>query len=139
MGGKPFLGIFDILGIMNIAHQEKDGYVLNIERGEEFLSSLRAFLEKEKINAGYFTGLGAAGELELAYYNLSTKKFERHTIKEDVEILSLVGNVAMLKDETIIHTTARSAKKISQYLAATSSHFIYQVRVKFISLNFLEK
>ena len=88
---------------MIIACHEKDTYVLNIERGEELFSSLRQFLDKEYIMAGYFTGLGAAGELDIAYYNLEAKKFERHTIKEDVEILSLVGNIAMLKDERIIH------------------------------------
>jgi len=88
---------------MIVVHQENNVYILNIERGEELLSSLRAFLEKENIKAGYFSGLGAAGALDIAYYNLESKKFERHTIKEDVEILSLTGNIAMLKDERIIH------------------------------------
>ena len=96
---------------MIIAHFEKDTYILNIERGEEFFSSLRSFLEKENIKAGYFTGLGAAGALEIAYYNLATKKFERHTIKEDVEILSLMRNIAMLKDEPIIHTHGTFGRK----------------------------
>jgi len=96
---------------MIIAHQEKDTCILNLERGEELLSSLREFLEKENIKAGYFTGLGATGVLDLAYYNLTTKKFERHTIKEDVEILSLIGNITMLKDEIIIHTHGTFGRK----------------------------
>lgn len=96
---------------MIIAHHKKDMYVLNVERGEELNSTLRDFLKKEKIEAGYFTGLGAAGVLDLAYYNLATKKFERHTIKEDAEILSLIGNIAMLKDETIIHTHGTFGRK----------------------------
>ena len=96
---------------MIVVHQENNVYILNIERGEELLSSLREFLKKENIKAGYFTGLGAAGVLDLAYYNLATKKFERHAIKEDVEILSLIGNIAMLKDETIIHTHGTFGRK----------------------------
>ncbi|MDO8572973.1 MAG: DNA-binding protein [bacterium] len=96
---------------MVIAYHKKDTHILNIERGEELLSSLRAFLDKEKIKAGYFTGLGAAEVLELAYYNLSTKKFERHTIREDVEILSLVGNIAILKNERIIHIHGTFGRK----------------------------
>lgn len=96
---------------MIIAHQENNTYILNIERGEELISTLRDFLEKENIKAGYLTGLGAAGSLDIAYYNLATKKFERHTIKEDVEILSLTGNIAMLKDETIIHMHGTFGRK----------------------------
>ena len=96
---------------MIIACHEKDTYVLNIERGEELFSSLRQFLDKEYIMAGYFTGLGAAGELDIAYYDLATKKFERHVIKEDVEILSLVGNIARLGDETIIHVHGTFGKR----------------------------
>ncbi len=96
---------------MIVAHHEKNTYILNIERGEELISTLRAFLEKEKIKAGFLTGLGAAGKLDLAYYNLTAKKFEQHTIEEDVEILSLTGNIAMLKDERIIHVHGTFGRK----------------------------
>lgn len=96
---------------MIIAHYKKDTYILNLARGEEFFSVLRPFLEKENIKAGYFTGLGAAGALDIAYYNLAAKKFERHTIKEDVEILSLTGNIAELSDEIVIHTHGTFGRK----------------------------
>jgi predicted DNA-binding protein with PD1-like motif len=88
---------------MTTAYHKDNTYILNLARGEEFLMELRKFLEQEQINAGYLTGLGAAGVLDIAYYNLAEKKFERHTIQEHVEILSLVGNIALLKDERIIH------------------------------------
>lgn len=96
---------------MIIAHQENNTYILNLARGEEFFATLEAFLEKENIRAGHFTGLGAAGELDIAYYNLETKKFERHSVKEDVEILSLVGNIAMLQSKRIIHTHGTFGKR----------------------------
>jgi len=35
--------------------------------------------------------------------NLHDKKFERHEVTEETEILSLIGNVGVLGDETIIH------------------------------------
>lgn len=96
---------------MIVAYQENNTYILNLSRGEEFFETFRAFLQKENIKAGYFTGLGAAGALDIAYYNLATKKFERHTIEEDVEILSLVGNIAMLKDDTVIHMHGTFGRK----------------------------
>src|SRR3989338_11315453 len=108
---------------MIIAYHKNDTYVLNFGRGDELLSTLREFLKKENIKAGYFTGLGAAGVLDLAYYNLETKEFERHAIKEDVEILSLIGNIAMLKDETIIHTHGTFGKKDLSVFGANISPF----------------
>ncbi len=88
---------------MNIAGQSGNVYVLSIERGEELFASLSQFLADNGIVAGYFSGLGAADRLELAYYNLETREYERQRIDEAVEILSLHGNIAWKEDERILH------------------------------------
>ncbi len=88
---------------MKIAYQKDNTYILNVLRGEEVVSILKTFLIEKNLRAAHFTGLGAADVLDIAYYHLPSKKFERHEIKEEVEILSLVGNVGVLGDETIIH------------------------------------
>lgn len=88
---------------MRIAAAESTQWVLNFERGEELVSSLLAFCREQSVESATLTGLGAADQLELAYYNLSTKTYERHQIQEEVEILSLVGNVAYLAEEHVLH------------------------------------
>jgi len=88
---------------MKIAYHRDGTYVLNVARGEEVVSTLKTFLQEKNIRAAHITGLGAADEMNIAYYNLAKKEFERHAISEEVEILSLVGNVGTLQNETIIH------------------------------------
>lgn len=88
---------------MQIVAQQNNQWVLGCFRGEELMQSLLIWCKKNKVEGATFTGLGAADEIEIAYYNLATKTFEKHTIKEEVEIVSLIGNVATMKDETILH------------------------------------
>lgn len=89
---------------MNVIHSERKSYTLNFAKGEEVISGLKAFLEQEHIQAAHITGLGAASELTIAYYNLETKEYEKHTITDNVEILSLTGNVGVKEnDELVIH------------------------------------
>lgn len=88
---------------MKIAGRDGNTSVLSIERGEELFATLKQFLSDNDSAAGFFSGLGAAGHLELAYYNLKTREYERQTIDEEVEILSLQGNVAWKDEELILH------------------------------------
>ncbi len=89
---------------MHIIHAEGNTYTLNARKGEELMEALRAFLTDQGVTAAHLTGLGAASRLTLAYYNLETKEYEKQVIEEDVEILSLVGNVGVKEGgELVIH------------------------------------
>lgn len=88
---------------MYLAHESGSTHILGFKRGEEVISGLREFLKQRNIRAGHFTGLGAAESLEIAFYNLSAKEYERKVANYDVEILNLMGNTAMSDGEPIIH------------------------------------
>jgi predicted DNA-binding protein with PD1-like motif len=89
---------------MQIIHNEGNYSTFSFKKGEEIMSTLKIHLVEHGIKAAHITGLGAASALEIAYYNIETKEYERHQIQEDVEILSLNGNVGVAKDgTTIIH------------------------------------
>lgn len=88
---------------MQVIQSENDKYVFNLARGEELFSELLSWCKEKGITGGTLTGLGAADQLELAYYNLDTKEYERHPIDAEVEILSLNGNLGMLKGEQLLH------------------------------------
>ena len=77
--------------------------VLSFTRGEELFESLLSWCEEKGILGATFTGLGAADQLELAYYHLPSKSYERQNIEEEVEILSLTGNVGVLKGKCALH------------------------------------
>jgi predicted DNA-binding protein with PD1-like motif len=77
--------------------------VLSFARGEEVFESLLKYCTDNHIKGGLFTGIGAADELEIAYYHLPTKTYERKNISEEVEIVSLTGNVGVLEGKTALH------------------------------------
>lgn len=89
---------------MRIAQKSETHITLNLEKGESVMSGLQRFVETEHINAAHIAGLGAASEVEIAYYNTTTKAYERKIIREDVEILNLNGNVGVKEDgELVVH------------------------------------
>lgn len=88
---------------MEIIHESGNVTVLAAHRGEEVLSAFSEFVSRQNIRAAHVTGLGAAESLEIAFYNLETKEYERKRTNFDVEVLSLVGNVALYEGRPIIH------------------------------------
>ena len=88
---------------MKLAAHNDNAFVLNFERGEELTASLLAFCTEKGLSGATFTGLRAADEVELAYYNLGTKSYERHPIHEELEILSITGNLGNLDEKLMLH------------------------------------
>lgn len=97
---------------MKVIHSESGTYTLNFARGEEVMAGLASFLKEKNIQAAHLTGLGAASRVTLAYYNLTTKSYEKQTITEDVEILSLTGNVGVKEGgELVVHIHGTFGRK----------------------------
>jgi len=85
-------------------HEHAGRHTLNIEPEEDIMAELKQFAESNNITAAHISGLGACGEVDLAYYNLETKEYERTKIVEDLEICSLNGNIGVnAAGETIVH------------------------------------
>ena len=81
----------------------KDNCVISIGRGEEIIKSLLDFCEKNKIKLGYFSGIGAVNNVELAHYSVETKKYSTKIIEKPLEILNLSGNVTTMEGKCYIH------------------------------------
>lgn len=88
---------------MKIILQHGDRYVLRFDRGEEILGALAEFCRTEQVEAASFTAIGATGDAVISYYNLNEKKYEDHHIKENLEIISLTGNVSLLDSKPMVH------------------------------------
>lgn len=88
---------------MQVIYSNEKQVVLNLARGEELFEVLLSWCKENNIAGATLTGLGAADQLELAYYNMQTKAYERHIIDEEVEILSLTGNLGTLEAQKMLH------------------------------------
>jgi predicted DNA-binding protein with PD1-like motif len=78
-------------------------HILRFDRNDDVIELLKKYCKEHEILSGAFTGLGAAGEITLSYYNLAMKTYEDKKFSEDLEITGLTGNIALMEGETIIH------------------------------------
>ena len=56
---------------------------------------LANFAQREKLTAAHFTAIGALQDVTLGYFDWEKKDYERIPVREQVEVLSLIGDVAM--------------------------------------------
>lgn len=78
-------------------------YVIRLEKSERIIERLLEFCEKEKVGAGYFSGLGAVSEAELGYFNLGKKEYSWQKLSGQYEITSLQGNISEMSGKSYIH------------------------------------
>jgi len=89
---------------MKLILQDKNKYVLAISSGEEICEQLKWFCEKKKIEAAHFSIIGAVNDLELWWYDTSKRRYKKKALMGQFEIVSMLGNVGILKGAIIIHT-----------------------------------
>lgn len=82
-------------------------YLIILEKGENVVASLKGFCQKEGLVNGFFVGLGAVDEAELAHYSVTEKKYSSFKLKEPLELVSLIGNVFLGPErELLVHVHA---------------------------------
>ncbi len=74
-------------------------YALVFDTGEEPMSALTRFAEEHNIAAARFTAIGAFSDVVVAYFDWDKKDYLRIPIREQVEVLALVGDVAFSEKE----------------------------------------
>jgi len=75
-------------------HNGQRTFAVVLETGDEVMRSLQQFVEMERIFAAQITAVGAFSDLVLQYFDWETKKYLQLPIKEQVEVASLLGDVA---------------------------------------------
>jgi predicted DNA-binding protein with PD1-like motif len=94
---------------------KKDTWVIRIKRGEDIIKSIKDFCKKNRIEGGFFYGVGACDKVELAHYDVGKKKYSSIKYDEALEMASINGNIGKEKD-LIVHAHAVfSNKKMNAY------------------------
>ena len=82
-GGKTWAPVFDI--------------------GDEVIGGLTAFGRENGLDSSHFTAIGAFERTTLAYFDRVSKEYQELPIEEQVEVLSLVGDIALKGTEPQVH------------------------------------
>ncbi len=81
-------------------------YVLVFDVGDEVVAEISAFAKRENVTAARLTGIGALSQATLAALNHDTKKYEAFPVNQQVELLSLVGDIALRDGAPLLHAHA---------------------------------
>ena len=86
--------------------REGDRIFVRLETGDEVHPSLVALAERERVSGGWFSGIGAATDVELGYYNLRRREYLRTAVEGDVEIASVSGTLGIVDGKPFAHLHA---------------------------------
>ena len=78
-------------------------YALVFDLDDEVATELLAFAKKLRVTAAHFQGIGALSDVVLGYFDFQTKKYRPIPIHEQVEVLSLQGDIAVEGKEPRVH------------------------------------
>ena len=71
--------------------------------GEEVIGCLADFAKQNNLKASQFTGIGAFRQLTLGFFDFTRKDYLRTEIREQVELLSLIGDITLNDDKHLVH------------------------------------
>ncbi|MBI4216240.1 MAG: DNA-binding protein [Chloroflexi bacterium] len=83
----------------------ENAYLVRLERGESFHEALGRFLKERGLASGRLSAIGALSEINLGFYHLKEKRYSYRRV-EAVEAVSLLGNIALLEGEPVVHAHA---------------------------------
>jgi predicted DNA-binding protein with PD1-like motif len=86
-----------------IAQDGERTHVLVFETDDDVLPLLEAFASDQGIGAARFTAIGALRRVTLGYFDWRARDYVKIPLEEQVEVLSLVGDVARKDDAPKVH------------------------------------
>jgi predicted DNA-binding protein with PD1-like motif len=73
------------------------------DKGDEAVAGLQDFAQKNQVTAAHFTAVGAFSDVTLGYFERGRKDYKKIPLREQVEVLSLVGNIALNNGKPKVH------------------------------------
>ena len=86
-----------------LAETDDKTFALVFETGDEVIESLTSFAKREGLGGSHFTGIGAFSDAVVGYFDWQRKDYDRIAIREQVEVLSLAGDIALDGGEAKVH------------------------------------
>jgi predicted DNA-binding protein with PD1-like motif len=97
--------------ILNESNGQRE-FVLVFDSGDEVMSQLKRFAVEQHLTAAHFTGIGALSDATVAWFDLERQKYQPIEIAEQVELLSLAGDVVTDADgKPAVHAHAVVGKR----------------------------
>lgn len=86
-----------------LLHTSPKTWAIIFRSGDELASGLKSFATENGLTASNFQGIGAFSGAVLGYFDWQTKDYARINIREQVEVLSLLGDIALKDGRSSVH------------------------------------
>jgi predicted DNA-binding protein with PD1-like motif len=103
-------------------------YAVIFGKGDEAFSGLHDFAEKYHVTSAHFTAIGALSGATLGWFDPQRKMYKKISIGSQVEVISMIGDIALYQGKPIVHThavvagsdgMARGGHVLSAYVSPT--------------------
>jgi predicted DNA-binding protein with PD1-like motif len=81
-------------------------YAVVLDTGDEVIGELGKFVREQEVEAASITAIGAFRRAVLGYFQWETKEYQKIPVEEQVEVLSLLGDVAVSDQGPTLHLHA---------------------------------
>jgi len=79
-------------------------YALILSQGDDVATALLAFANDQKIQSAHFSAIGAVRDPEVAWFDVGRREYKGMTLREQMEVLNLSGDVALGADgRPVVH------------------------------------
>jgi predicted DNA-binding protein with PD1-like motif len=86
-------------------------WAIIFDPGDEVMAALKPFVHEQHLSAAHFTAIGAFSQLTIAWFDVNTLSYHPIEIAQQVEVLNLTGDVALSKDQPVVHAHVTVAGK----------------------------
>jgi uncharacterized protein len=77
-----------------------------LDSGDEAVGALGKFVQQQRIEAALLSAIGAFERAVVGYFDWAKKDYKRISVEEQVEVLSLLGDVAVSEGKPTLHIHA---------------------------------
>jgi predicted DNA-binding protein with PD1-like motif len=85
-------------------------HVLIFEKDEAFIEPLTQWARQERVHGAHISALGAFSDVTLAYFSPDDREYHDIPVHEQVEVVSLLGDIALTGTEPMVHAHAVVAR-----------------------------
>ncbi|MET8354436.1 PPC domain-containing DNA-binding protein [Micromonospora sp. NPDC005206] len=89
--------------VREVRHQTGRVLVVICDKGEEAVAAILAALREQRLLAARVSAVGAFADAEVGWFDRNAGDYRRIPVTEQVEVLSLLGDVAEQNGEPALH------------------------------------
>ncbi len=86
-----------------LSQDKQRTFAIILDNHDEVIESIRFFATAKKLAAAQFTAIGAFSEATLGFFDFSIKDYKKIEVKEQVEVLTLNGDISLFNDNQQVH------------------------------------